>query len=300
MIELIDTLNVANELGEGVIWDHQRQSLWWTDIQNSQLYRYKFTDQLIESWPTPERLCCFAPIQNSIEKDSRKPATEKLVAAFESGFAIYDPQTAKVDWIKQLETDNPGTRFNDGRTDRQGRLWAGTMVEDSDLATHSGRMYCLHANLSVSRGIGGLSIPNSLCWSPSGDTVYHTDTPTRRINKHSYNTHTGEWGVAEELLRTEPGCFPDGSIVDRDGYLWNAQWGASQVVRYSPDGAVDQVVKIPTSQPTCVAFAGPELNLLVVTSARQDLLAPDAQAGNVFIYQTDYQGIAEQAFIVEP
>jgi sugar lactone lactonase YvrE len=289
MIKLKASLKVGNELGEGVIWDHAIQKIWWTDIQQSQLYRYDPVSEELNNWSTPERLCCFAPVQGSAG----------LVAAFESGFAFYDPETDALEWIHKLESDNPGTRFNDGRTDRQGRLWSGTMVEDAESATQNGALYCLHNDLTITSSLHDLLIPNSLCWSPEGDTVYHADTPKRCINKYSYNTKTGQFGGSELLLKTERECYPDGSIVDAHGYLWNAQWGASQVVRYSPGGEQDLVLKIPTSQPTCVAFGGKDLDLLIVTSAYQDMTKREDQAGDLFIYQTDFRGLLESPFIVQ-
>ena len=171
MIKLRTSLKVGNELGEGVIWDHARQRVWWTDIQQSQLYRYDPVSEELEQWQTPERLCCFAPVAGQ----------DGLVAAFESGFAFYNPETQELSWVHKLERDNPGTRFNDGRTDRQGRLWSGTMVEDADSATQNGTLYCLHQDLSISHSLTDLLIPNSLCWSPDGNTVYHTDTPTNQL-----------------------------------------------------------------------------------------------------------------------
>lgn len=287
MIELIERLEVANELGEGIIWDHQAQRIWWTDIQQSQLYRYDPISKALESWATPERLSCFAPLQDG----------RGLIAAFASGFAFYNPETEALEWIKKLESDNPGTRFNDGRTDRQGRLWAATMVEDKDLATSRGTLYCLNNDLSISTGLDNLSIPNSLCWSPDGATVYHTDTPKQEINKHAYNPELATFGEPELLIKTEKDCYPDGSIVDAEGYIWNAQWGASQVVRYSPTGATDLVLEIPTSQPTCVAFGGQNLDLLFVTTAYQDMPTREPQAGDVFVYQTSYKGLLESPFI---
>lgn len=286
MIKLIDTVSVGNELGEGVIWDHQRQKIWWTDILQSKLYQYDPISQAFDSWSTPERLCCFAPVAGSA----------KLVCAFESGFAFYDPQKQDVKWIKQLEQDNPGTRFNDGRTDRQGRLWAGTMIEDSDKATYKGSLYCLDHDLSISQSIDGLSITNSLCWSPDGKTVYHTDTPTQIIKAYDYDADNGEINNGRDLVKTEDGCFPDGSIVDQEGFIWNAQWGASKVVRYTPSGETDLEVEIPTSQPTCVAFGGKDLNLLIVTTAWSEMKSKENQAGDLFIFETAFKGLKEAQF----
>ncbi len=285
-MKLIKTIPVSNELGEGIIWDHGRQCVWWTDILQSKLFRYHPSSEELESWDTPERLCCFAPVAGKAE----------LVCAFESGFAFYAPETEKLSWIERLEQDNPGTRFNDGRTDRQGRLWAGTMVENDATATYKGSLYCLHSDLSVSKHIGDLAITNSLCWSPSGDTLYHTDTPSQIINKYPFNTETATLGKAEGFVATERGCYPDGSIVDSQGYLWNAQWGGSKVVRYNPQGKVDLELALPTSQPTCVAFGGERLDLLFVTTAWSDMSSRESEAGHVFVFQTPYRGLTEAVF----
>lgn len=289
-MKLLETLSVANELGEGVIWDHPAGKIWWTDIQQSQLYRYDPKSKELEQWQTPERLCCFAPVENGVG----------LAAAFESGFAFYNPETGDLDWIEKLEQDNPVTRFNDGRTDRQGRLWSGTMTEGHD-APYRGSLYCLNADLSITKTINNLLIPNSLCWSPDGTVMYHTDTPTQRINRYPFNPAGGTFGEAELLVNTEKDCYPDGSIIDAEGYLWNAQWGGSRVVRYAPDGHEDLVVKIPTAQPSCVAFGGEDLNLLIVTSAHQgmdaEIRAKDTQAGNLFIFETEYTGLVERGFV---
>ena len=294
-MKLIDTIPVENELGEGVIWDHAAQRIWWTDIQQKKLYRYDPDTQHLEQWDTPERLCCFAPRENEIG----------LVAVFESGFAFYEPESGNVDWLHKLEADNPGTRFNDGRTDRQGRLWAATMVENMDIAPYKGSLYYLNHDLSISKShISDLHIPNSLCWSPDGKTMYHTDTPSLNINQYSFNAATAGVGKANQFVKTNEGCYPDGSIIDAQGYLWNAQWGSQTVVRYSPEGQQDLILKVPTAQPSCVAFGGKNLDLLLVTSAWQDMdieaRQADTQAGNLFIYQTEYTGLTESPFIEHP
>ncbi len=293
-MRLIDTITVQNELGEGVIWDHGASKVWWTDIQQSKLYRYDPQSKELEQWDTPERLCCFAPRANR-----RNQWSTELVVAFESGFAFYTPATGELQWIETLEKNNPGTRLNDGGTDRQGRLWAGSMVEDSEQATEKGYLYCLNHDLSVTKTIGGLSIPNSLCWSPDGKTMYHTDTPTRQIKQYDYDCQHGRFSAPRIFTTTNKGCYPDGSTVDAQGFLWNAQWGSNTVVRYSADGNQDLVVDVPASQPSCVAFGGKDLNLLLVTSAWQDLDTrhADPEAGNLFIYETEYQGLIESMFI---
>jgi len=284
--KLIGMLPVKNELGEGVIWDAPSGSVWWTDIKNSLIYQ-------LDSWNTPERVGCFTPVEDQ----------NYLLVGFESGFAYYNPETKWIQWLHKIEQDVQGTRMNDGRTDRQARFWAGTMVEDANLRDDPnirGKLYCLDAQLNCKPTIGDLIIPNSLCWSPDSAYMYHTDTPTRRIDRYDFDAKTAEISNRITFVETPPDHMPDGSIVDAEGYLWNAQWGASRVVRYAPSGAIGLVLPMPVTQPTCMAFGGPDLNILFITTATQDLdsktLEQTPGAGNLFIYETEYTGLLESPF----
>lgn len=285
---LIESLKVKNTLGEGIIWDAASTCIWWTDIDGSMLYRYQPVDKQLDHWTTPERLGCFALVSDS----------DFLICGFASGFAYFNPHNGELQWLQKIEQDNPGTRLNDGRADRQGRFWAGSMVESGDLG--AGALYCLNQQLQVASKVSGLSIANGLCWSPDSRVMYHTDTPSQSINRYDFDPLTGAISNQSGLVRTEPGCFPDGSTVDAQGYIWNAQWGASQVVRYSPDGEIDFILPLPVSQPTCVAFGGPQLDRLFITSATQGLdkqaLLAQPEAGNVFVFQTNITGTPDSRF----
>jgi L-arabinonolactonase len=285
---LIESLKVKNTLGEGIIWDAASACVWWTDIDGSKLYRYQSEDKQLDHWTTPERLGSFALVSDS----------EFLICGFASGFAYFNPHSGELQWLEKIEQNNPGTRLNDGRADRQGRFWAGSMVESGDRG--AGALYCFDQQLQVASKVSGLTISNGLCWSPDSTVMYHTDTPSRRINAYDFDAATGAIANQRCLVRTEKGCFPDGSSVDAEGYIWNAQWGASQVVRYSPEGEVDFVLPLPVSQPTCVAFGGPKLDRLFVTSATQGFdeqtLSAEPEAGNVLVFQTNISGIADARF----
>jgi sugar lactone lactonase YvrE len=175
------------------------------------------------------------------------------------------------------------------------------MVESGEQG--AGALYCLDRQLQASNKLSGLSISNSLCWSPDSKIMYHTDTPSRRIFRYDFDSYSGALSNPAVLLRTERGCFPDGSTVDAQGYIWNAQWGASRIVRYSPKGEEDFILPLSVSQPTCVAFGGPQMDRLFVTSAHQGLsavaLAAQPEAGNLLVFQTDVQGIQDPVFIPE-
>jgi sugar lactone lactonase YvrE len=286
---LIDHVQVGNTLGEGVLWDRVGKRAWWTDIQERRLYRYEPASHALERFNLPERLGSFGFIEDS----------ERIIGAFESGFAYYHPESAAFEWISRPQHAAGNMRFNDGRVDRQGRFWAGSMVED--VGEPTGKLYCLAKAVSEVH-LTGINICNSLCFSPDGRHMYFADSPHRTILRFDLDADTGALSNRLEFARTPRGAFPDGSNVDSDGHLWNAQWGAGCVVRYAPDGTISGRVELPVTQPTCVAFGGDALDLLFVTSAREGLdaatLTTQPQAGDMFIFQTDVAGCKESHYRV--
>jgi L-arabinonolactonase len=289
-LTLIDTVPCANLLGEGVQWNPQDGCFWWTDIAAAKLFRYNIRLQQLSQWDLPERLGCFA----FAKKDAR------ILAAFESGFAWFDIASGDLEWIAKPEAHLQGNRANDGRCDRQGRFWMGTIVEQKNHPEQSAGLYCLAKDQTVSQHFSGLHISNALCWSPDSRKLYHADSPTHSIRVYDFDAETGELSNPDIFAHTEIGVEPDGACVDADGFVWNAQWGGSRVVRYAPDGSKNLLVDLPVTQVTCVAFGGPQLNLLAVTSARiglsDEALARQPQAGNLFIFETDFSGLLESRF----
>jgi len=286
-MEPVRIIAVENTLGECPLWDARTQSLWWTDIQARQLLRYDAEDQ-VTRFTTPERLCSFGFTQ----------AAGTLIAAFESGLALYAPETQAVTWLARPALP-PGVRFNDGRVDRQGRFWSGTMVE-ADGAPPRGTLYRLDAARVLTEHEHGIAISNSLCWSPDGTRLYFADSPRRTIFVYDFDTAAGTLSNRRIFATTPEGAYPDGANVDSEGYLWSAHWGAGRVVRYAADGTVDRVLELPAEQPSCVAFGGPDLDLLFVTTAR-DGLTPEALArqphcGNVFVYKVGVRGLPDGRF----
>ena len=285
----IHIFSVANILGEGILWDSRREALWWTDIQGRRLHRYDWTHGTMRLLDTPERVGSFGLVAGS----------EKLVAAFASGIALYDTHQQSVAWLGLPEGLEPGIRFNDGRVDRCGRFWSGTMVEDEQLAA-SGCLYCIDGTGEARRHVRGVRISNGLCISPDGTQLYFTDSPTRTIRVYELIEPEGVLGTPRLFAQTPDGAFPDGAAIDADGCMWSAHWGAGRVVRYTPDGRIDRTLEMPTSQPTCVCFGGPDLDVLCVTSAREGLddstLRAEPHAGDVFLYRTGVKGLPEPEY----
>lgn len=288
-VSLIETIPVGNMLGEGVLWDDRTQSLWWTDIEERRLFRLDWASRNLETMPTPERVGSFGLTASG----------DRLIIAFESGFGLFDWRSGTVEWLTRPESPPRGLRFNDGRVDRQGRFWAGTMVEDTERAgsATAASLYRLDPDGQAHPCLGGIGIANGACWSPDGSRFYFADSPTRTISVFDFEAASGTLGERRVFATTPESAFPDGATVDAAGYLWSATWGAGQVIRYAANGSIDCIVDTPTRQPTCVAFGGPNLDLLFVTSARAGLsahaLKDDPHAGDLFVYATSSKGIAE-------
>jgi L-arabinonolactonase len=192
------------------------------------------------------------------------------------------------------------TRINDGRTDRAGHFVFGTMNEAHK---RLGSFYQYSRRHGLRRlDLDHVAIANSICFSPDGRTMYFCDSPRRRIMQCDYDADSARVGHVREFanLASHPG-FPDGSTVDEDGGLWNAEWGASAVQRYTPDGAVDRRIDVRAKKPTCVTLGGPTLNELYITSARQEMTTTELdampQAGGVYrVVVSSLRGIAESRF----
>ncbi len=300
-LELIASIPVANRLGEGIIWDEQSSSVWWTDIHGQQLYRLSWPDLQWQSWRVPERISCLALLDESDPFASRYP----LLVTFASGFALFNPETAAVHWLAkpdQLALQR-GNRFNDGRVDPCGRFWAGTMVEQRQHAGQAGKLFRLDPQgCQVQRQ--ALQIPNSLCWSKDGCWAYHADSPTSEIWRYPFYKITGNFGPGQLFCRTPEGVEPDGAIVDSTDHLLCALWGGSAVARYSPQGQLVELFSLPVSQPTCVALGGAAQQILFVTTAREGLtaqqLALQPEAGNLLIYRFPVAGIPSRRVAALP
>jgi L-arabinonolactonase len=279
-------LPVHNVLGEGILWDSRRQVLWWTDIQSRRLYRHDWLRANTQILDTPERVGSFGLVAGS----------EQLITAFESGIALYDTRDGAVSWLTRHGNPDPAVRFNDGRVDRQGRFWSGTMVEGGQ-SSASGCLYSVDPTFGTRCQLTGVRISNSLCMSPDGRQLYFADSPTRTIRVFELNEPQGTLGASRIFAQTPAGAEPDGATIDADGCLWSAHWGAGSVVRYTPEGRIDRTLRVPASQPSCVCFAGPDLDLLCVTTARADLseaaLLSEHNAGDVFLYRVGVKGLPE-------
>lgn len=280
--EIETVLAVRNKLGEGVIWDPKEQCLWWTDILANKMFRWSFKGD-IDEFETPFKLGSFG--LTSIKN--------RFVVAFDFGFAFFEPLTGKVETLCEIESQLKENRMNDGRVDREGRFWAGSMRQSG--TGKLGSLYCLKDQQGTAK-LDNIEISNGLCWSLDGQRIYHADSPTRQIKVADVNKRSGEITNWRQFTKTAKGAYPDGACIDSENHLWSAQWGSHRVRRYNPMGEEVFEVELPCKQPSCVAFGGPDMQYLFVTSAWEGLYEQPHEAsddGNLFVLKTNVKGIAE-------
>lgn len=277
-----------NKLGETPVWDMAEQALFWVDIEASTLFRLDPASGRMTDWHFPERIASFA-----------LRAQGGFIVALASTLALFDPTSGRLERLPRPAAHTEGNRFNDGKCDRAGRFWVGSM--NDSLARRSGGLYRVDHDLTCTLIDEGIGISNSLAWSPDNERMYFADTLTRELYVYDYDLLTG---IADNRrlfsnLAGQPGD-PDGSTIDAEGFLWNAQWDGSRLVRYAPDGRIDRVVELPVQKPTSCAFGGADLATLYITSAVWDLsdaaLAEQPQAGGVFAFEPGVRGLPEPRF----
>lgn len=281
-------VDCKNQHGEGILWNPEEGLVWWTDIEGCALWSFNPTTSQAAKHPMPERVCCFAP-----------RAAGGMIVAYADRVVLFDPGTGDEAIITWFEAENAETRLNDGRTDRQGRLIVGGMNEVSGKADSS--VIRIDTDLSVSTIIDNVSCANSTCFSPDGSTMFFADTPDREIVAFDYDQTNGSVSNrrSHANFKCEPG-LPDGSCVDEEGGVWNAEWQGRRVVRVAPDGSIDRVIEVPVWKPTCCAFGGPKLDTLFITTSRllSDAAALDEEpeSGGLFAVKPGVRGVLDAPF----
>ena len=275
-------------LGEGPFWDVTDQRLYWVDIKGRRIHRFDPQTGSDETWSTPEVIGSLAV---RVDGD--------LVVALRSGLYFFDLATSVATPIVLPSGHPHHNRFNDGKVDRQGRFWAGSM---DDLEKQpSGGLFRLDGKLSCEQKVDQITISNSLCWSPDGRTLYYSDSPERTVWAWDFNTDSGEISNRRVFINLPSSDgVPDGATVDSDGHFWLAVWGSWEVRRYDPAGRLDRTVRVPVEKPTCPMFGGQQLDTIYVTSASINLSEEQLQeqplAGGVFAFDPGVKGLPESRF----
>jgi len=275
-------------LGEGPTWLASERRLAFVDILAPAVIIADPADGSFHVHQTPELVSAVVPRSRG-----------GFVVAAQTGLKTFDPGTGRLTIIAAPEADKPGNRFNDGKCDRRGRFFAGTLAIDT--TPGHGSLYSLDADGRSALIDSGFHIANGLGWSPDDKSFYFTDSGARRIYIYDYDLCTGAMARRRTFVDVPEGVgIPDGLTVDAEGFVWSAHWDGWCITRYDPDGKVDRVINLPVPRPTSCCFGGPDFATLYVTSARIRLsaqqLAEAPLSGSVFAVQPGVHGLPETAF----
>jgi sugar lactone lactonase YvrE len=271
-------------LGEGPVWDARAGRLYWVDIKGGWL-----------RWLDPASGDRGAvATQGQVSAVAPRACGVGLLAIRRGGVGALDPQTGAFHHRFDPEPDRPANRANDGNVDLAGRFWFGTMRDDETGA--EGAIYRLDADWRCTRVLDRIGISNTLVCSPANDILYVADSSRRTIDALEIDPITGAPGARRAWVDLNADGFgPDGSAVDAEGYLWNAQWGGARLVRYAPNGTIDRVVPLPVDHPSSCAFGGPGLSTLYITTARwllsAEALAKQPLAGSLLAFEPGVRGL---------
>ena len=273
-------------LGEGPAWVTRESALYWLDIKGRKVFRLGARGQLTE-WPTPLRVGSLVPRKSG-----------GFIGGTEDGIAAIDPDAGRFDILFNPEEDRPGNRFNDGKLDRQGRFWAGTM--DDAERDDSGTLYRVEQDLSWRSVDGGYRVTNGPAFSPDGKRMYHNDS-ARQLTYVFEVGSDGEPRDRKIFLQFKEGeGYPDGMTVDSEGCRWIAFWDGWCVRRYSSAGEWLETVKMPVARPTSCTFGGLDLDQLYITSASIGLddaaLQMQPNAGGLFMITPGVRGLQDAPF----
>ncbi len=265
-------------LGEGPVWSQRDQRLYFVDIVGHRVKAYRPEDHSTETWSFDQ----FTGSLAECRIGGWLVSLAHRVVRFRP-----DRGPSALETIAVLEQDRPLNRLNDGRPDPWGRFWVGSMQADEN--ARRGRLWCVEPGGRVTQHAEDIGVSNSIAFDRARHRMYFADSFTRTIMQSDLDeAHMpGPW---KPFANVDRGA-PDGSCVDSEGFLWNAQWAAWRVVRYRPDGAIDRIIEMPTSRPSACAFGGADYKTLFVTTASYRMTpeerSKDAEAGSLYALRLD-------------
>jgi len=297
MMNVECVLDCRNWLGEGPMWMPSERRLYWTDVPSRQVHRWNPTSGEQEVFATPDMVTAMAPRRSG-----------GLIVATDKGVEFWDPATNQRTAFVAPEKGLPGNRSNDGKCDRHGRFWLGTMSNNlnadgtgRDLAGTTGNLYRIDADGTATKMDGPFGVSNTFAWSPDNRTMYFADS-LKGIYAYDFDSESGAIANRRLFAATDDAAdgVPDGSTIDADGFVWNCRWDGSGIIRWAPDGTIDRKIDLPCPRVTSAIFGGDDLDTLYVTTARFDMseaeLADYPLAGGIFAIDAGVRGIAEVPF----
>lgn len=276
-------------LGESPVWSPVEQSIYFIDIKKMSINKFCISNGLFETIATPSEIGCIVLKQGG-----------GIVAAMQSGLAFVDFTVKEYAFFCIIDGDIPTNRPNDGKCDGAGRLWVASM--DNNEVSSSGRLWKISSTTTPEILDSNFIVGNGVDWSPDSKKMYFTDSVNRVIYIYDFDLGNGAIGNKEIFVKIpEDDGFPDGLIVDSQGFVWSAHWDGWRVTRYAPDGSIDKVVNLPVPRPTSLAFGGANLSSLFITSASYGLSPAELMnaplSGGLFVYDSTVSGRLSNQYI---
>jgi sugar lactone lactonase YvrE len=272
-------------LGEGPVWDTERNGLWWVDIKKKKVYF------LSNDSDTPQTINLSQMVGTVV------PTTDnRLLVALENTLEVVSPENGQAEIIYPIEPNLPQNRSNDGKCDAKGRLWLGTMSVNEE--KFKGNLYSYDPQNGLRLQREQCSISNGLCWNADNTVMYYIDTPDHNIKAFDFDLENGTISNERVVVEIEnPDWMPDGMTIDSAGNLWVAMWGGASVQCFDPiTGKTLDSVSVPALQTTCCTFGGENMSTLYITSARTGMNEQQLQeyplSGSVFKVELPVTGQA--------
>jgi sugar lactone lactonase YvrE len=249
-------------LGEGPLWDARCRTLYWVDIVAGVVYARRAQTAHVARHELGAQVGCLGLTEDP----------DVLVAGMRTGWHLFHVRTGELTFLADPEADRPSCRFNDGSVDPAGRFWTGSL-EDGETRP-VGRLYRLAEDGGHLTADEGFSCSNGIDWSPDGRWMYFVDSRADVVYRYAFDVASGTVSGREVFVDTSqlPG-IPDGLRVDAAGEVWCAFWDGAHITGFTPDGLVAETVAVPVLRPTSLAFGGPDLRTMYITSASIDLTA---------------------------
>ena len=277
-------------LGESPLWSPGEAALYWVDINNPTIHRLDPATGARERWPIETEIGSIG-----------LAGPGRMIAGLRTGAHYVDLATGGIEAICDPEGEGRfnRNRMNDGKIDRAGRFWVGTMNDPGHEPL--GTLYRIDRDGDAEPVLGGIRVPNALCWSPDSRVMYFTDSYSHQIWAFDFDLETGAMENRRVFAAiAEDAGVPDGATVDADGFVWCAHMFGSRVSRYAPDGSLDRAIELPVPQVTSCAFGGQDLDTLYITTASLGMdraaLAGQPLAGALFAVDPGVRGLPEPVF----
>lgn len=284
---------IQSDLGEGAIWNHDTQELYWVDILGRKVHVYNPQTKKNKAYPTPQAVGTVVPADSIY-----------AIVGLADGAYMLDTRSGEIDLISYIEKDLGSTRLNDGKCDPVGRFWVGSM--DYDLVNPIGGLYRVQSDGTVHKALDRITISNGIVWSSDHKKMYYIDTPTGYIQSFDFNSEDGSISNQKVAVKIPDSLGqPDGMTIDEEDKLWVGMWNGNIVARFDPNsGTLMAKIEVPAHNVTSCAFGGPDLDILYITTSGIDMNEEERErfplAGSLFKAVPGVKGVKSSFFKYSP